>query len=404
MAMETWKELTDLLGLPKTATQDEVKKAYRSFAKTDHPDRNPNSDKKEEFARVSTLIGFVNKGLLSADSQPEELIVEEDPFADVKAQREKIKKVANPIYEPINGKHITIERTINAELAEKGGKLAIPIAGTALLESNLVREKSISVDIKPKSWGRHKVVLTGKGRPGLFGGKSGDLIISIKSEPLKAPIAPTPIPRPEPKNNKSAAAKFFAEDQTMYGENTKIRPAVLPKPEFPPKPFPASSVSNEISHDETIYPSAALAANTVAKVIYAPKRTWYALIFLILGIWFINYVSNNVDTRNSDDATFLICEASNSMHATIFFDKYYNFESPYKAAIYDNYFRDDFDAQDMVAEIEAQYPRIQSTKFSNIKSAGEQLSQAFFQNDNSIESAMDEMQKACASVGYEWNE
>ena len=48
MAMETWKELTDLLGLPKTATQDEVKKAYRSFAKTDHPDRNPNSDKKEE--------------------------------------------------------------------------------------------------------------------------------------------------------------------------------------------------------------------------------------------------------------------------------------------------------------------------------------------------------------------
>ena len=375
MAKETWKELTDLLGLPETATQDEVKKAYRSFAKTDHPDRNPNSDKKEVFARVSTLIGFMNKGQLTPDSQPEELIEEEDPFADVKAQKEKIKNVANPIYEPINGKHITIERTINAELAEKGGKLTIPITGTALLESNLVRQKSISVDIKPKSWGRHQVVLTGKGRPGLFGGKSGDLIISITSQPLKAPAGP--------------------------GANE--RPAVLPKPEFPPKPFPTGSVSTNMTEEE-MYPLAVLAANTVAKVIYAPKRTWYGLIFLILAIWFINYVSNNVDTRNSEDATFRICEAANSLHATIFFDKYYNFESPYKAAISDKYFKEDIDAQDMVAEIGVQYPRIQSAKFSDIKSAGEQLSQAFSRNDNSIVSAMNRMQKACASSGNAWNE
>jgi hypothetical protein len=403
MAKETWRELTDLLGLSETATQDEVKKAYRSFAKTDHPDRNPNSDKKEKFARVSTLIGFMNKGQLSADSQPEVSIEEEDPFADVKAQKEKIKNVANPIYEPINGKHITIERTINGELAEKGGKLVIPITGTALLESNLVRQKSISVDIKPKSWGKHQVVLTGKGRPGLFGGKSGDLIISIKSEPLKAPITPAPIPRPTPENNKSAAAKFFAEDQTMYGENTKVRPAVLPKAEFPPKPFPAGSTSTNMT-DEEIYPSAVLAANTVAKVIYTPKQIRYAVIVLILSVLLTNYVSNNVDTRNSDDASFYICQASNSMHATIFFDKFYNFESPYKAAIYYNYFKEDFDAQDMVAEIGNQYPRIQSAQYSNIKSAGAQLSQAFYQNDNSIVSAMNRMQKACASVGYEWNE
>jgi hypothetical protein len=402
MAKETWRELTDLLGLSETATQDEVKKAYRSFAKTDHPDRNPNSDKKEKFARVSTLIGFMNKGQLSADSQPEVSIEEEDPFADVKAQKEKIKNVANPIYEPINGKHITIERAINGELAEKGGKLVIPITGTALLESNLVRQKSISVDIKPKSWGKHQVVLTGKGRPGLFGGKSGDLIISIKSEPLKAPITPAPIPRPTPENNKSAAAKFFAEDQTMYGENTKVRPAVLPKAEFPPKPFPTGRTNNDIEYQD--YPSAVLAANTVAKVIYTPKQIRYAVIVLILSVLLTNYVSNNVDTRNSDDASFYICQASNSMHATIFFDKFYNFESPYKAAIYYNYFKEDFDAQDMVAEIGNQYPRIQSAQYSNIKSAGAQLSQAFYQNDNSIVSAMNRMQKACASVGYEWNE
>ena len=108
--------------------------------------------------------------------------------------------------------------------------------------------------------------------------------------------------------------------------------------------------------------------------------------------------------RNSDDASFRICEASNSLHATIFFDKYYSFDSPYKAAIYYKYFIDDVDARDMVTEIENQYPRIQADRFSNIKSAAASLSQAISQNDNSIISSMNQMQKECAARGYPWNE
>ena len=154
MAKEIWKDLTDLLDLPETATMEEVNKAFRAFSRTDHPDVNPNSKQKDKYPRITALMGLMKQGLLTPDSQPQELVEEEDPFADVKMQKEKIRNVANPIYEPINGKHITIERTINAELAEKGGKLVIPITGVALLASNLVRQKSISVDIKPKSWGR----------------------------------------------------------------------------------------------------------------------------------------------------------------------------------------------------------------------------------------------------------
>ena len=143
MAKEIWKNLTDLLDLPESATVEEVNRAFRAFSKTDHPDFNPNSKQKDKYARVTALMGLMKQGLLSPDSQPEQLVDEEDPFADVKAQKEKIKNEANPIYEPINGKHITIERTINAELAEKGGKLVIPITGAALLASNLVRQKYI---------------------------------------------------------------------------------------------------------------------------------------------------------------------------------------------------------------------------------------------------------------------
>ena len=168
MENKIWKDLTDLLDLPETATVEEVNKAFRAFSRTDHPDVNPNSKQKDKYVSVTALMGLVKVGSLTPDSQPEVLVEEEDPFAAINTQKEKIRNVVNPIYEPIDGKHITIERTINAELAKKGGKLVISISGAALLASNLVRQKSISVDIKPESWGKHQVVLTGKGRPGLL--------------------------------------------------------------------------------------------------------------------------------------------------------------------------------------------------------------------------------------------
>ena len=155
---------------------------------------------------------------------------------------------------------------------------------------------------------------------------------------------------------------------------------------------------------EDIYPSTVQEVSTVGKLSSAPKRIRFTVLFLIISVWFLNYVSDNVDKRNSDDASFRICEASNSLHATIFFDRYYNFENPYKAAIYYKYFMDDFDAQDMVAEIENQYPRIQAERFSIIKTAAANLSQAISQNDNSIIGAMNQMQKQCSARGYPWNE
>jgi DnaJ-class molecular chaperone len=50
----------EILGVPKTATDDEIKKSYRKLAKKYHPDLNPNNKKAEqEFKKISSAYELI---------------------------------------------------------------------------------------------------------------------------------------------------------------------------------------------------------------------------------------------------------------------------------------------------------------------------------------------------------
>ncbi|MEE8168845.1 MAG: molecular chaperone DnaJ [Candidatus Hydrothermarchaeales archaeon] len=56
------RDYYDILGVPKDASKDNIKKAYRKLAKQYHPDRNKESGAEEQFKEISEAYGVLSDG------------------------------------------------------------------------------------------------------------------------------------------------------------------------------------------------------------------------------------------------------------------------------------------------------------------------------------------------------
>lgn len=211
------KDYYTMLGVSKTASADEIKKAYRKLAMKHHPDRNKgNKGEEEKFKDISEAYAvlsdtekrkqydsFGSEGFQNKFTQDE--IFRDFDFGNIfsefgfdgggrggpnifsqifgNASRGNSRGQGAPFNKaygaqnrprPVKGKDIAYELSLTLEdTFENSEKVISYHAGTA-------GQDKVSVKIPAGIPTGKKLRLLGKGQPGLHGGQNGDLFIEIR--------------------------------------------------------------------------------------------------------------------------------------------------------------------------------------------------------------------------------
>lgn len=176
------KDYYAILGLSRTATQEEVKKAFLDLAKKYHPDTTPDESKKKELEIKFKEINEAYQ-VLSGQSQPY--------------------RPGRMIHAELRGRDIYLEVPISREEAKKGTEKIIffekdeccPLCDLMPLmppvfrcptcsgKGIIKRRKKFRVIIPPlavKMGGGHIIKLPGQGHKDFYFGPSGNVFLSIK--------------------------------------------------------------------------------------------------------------------------------------------------------------------------------------------------------------------------------
>ncbi len=192
-----------ILGVPKSASADEIKSAYRKLAKKLHPDVNPGKkDVEQKFKEVTAAYDLLSdapkrarfdrgeidamgneRAFSHADTGPFggsgnwRNRAQDDPFAQFGGE---------DIFAEFMGGGRGRRGAANIRGPDVTYSLAIPFIEACLggkRRVTLSNGKSIDVTIPPGTDEGHKLRLRGQGMAGMGGGPAGDAIIEMHIEP-----------------------------------------------------------------------------------------------------------------------------------------------------------------------------------------------------------------------------
>ncbi len=207
---EKFKDYYKILGVSKTATQDEIKKAYRKLARKYHPDKNKgDKDAEEKFKEINEAYEVL--GNPENRKKYDEVGMYWRQYDEYKKAQEQARRQtgfggfggfgsqggspgSSFYYEgdlgdledlfgmfgggfgrrttyrtsPRKGRDYHAEMTLSLDEVVNGATRIIDLG-----------EKKIRVRIKPGAYEGQVIKIPGKGAPGINGGPSGDLYITI---------------------------------------------------------------------------------------------------------------------------------------------------------------------------------------------------------------------------------
>ncbi len=213
--MPTSKDYYETLGVPRSASADEIKRAYRKLAKKYHPDTNKDGDAEIQFKRVQSAyntlkdekkrqeydqFGAAGVGQWQTDPRgqqvyqwgPDSSIKAEDledlysAFSGPQNQRPSIfdqlfgqrGPQRPPPPQPTRGRDEIKEIKLSWQQAVNGATVTVRLG-----HSHKNQKESLEVKIPAGVEDAQKIRLRGRGHPGAHSGPAGDFILVCKIQP-----------------------------------------------------------------------------------------------------------------------------------------------------------------------------------------------------------------------------